>query len=126
MEALKAELVALDRMESALAEGPLLAPAHPAPTSLLHRVVDASRKRRRIEGGIKSLVMQVLNGLPVDGGMTAQEILVSLRVMFGTDLPRTSLSPQLSRLRQDLLVRVDAGRWYATPKGREAYPLPPR
>jgi hypothetical protein len=127
MEALRAELQALDRMESALAEGPLMGAgaADQAKTPAVFATKEAAthRRRRVIEGGIKSLIMDVLTSM--EGNMTAtpaNSILRKIKERHGVDLPRTSLSPQLSRLRKEGMVSLVNGMWYATAGGRAAYP----
>ncbi|MBN8990668.1 MAG: hypothetical protein J0H42_20690 [Rhizobiales bacterium] len=56
--------------------------------------------RRSIpEKTIKDAVLDVLKAK--GAGMTALEILAAINLKFSTDYPRTSLSPQLSRLKAD-------------------------
>src|SRR5690242_16433448 len=72
MEALRAELHALDRMESALADGPLMAASTADQANVPAGTAEGGatpRRRRVIEGGIKSLIMDVLTHIP--GNMTA-------------------------------------------------------
>jgi len=119
MEALKAELKQLDLMESAIADGPLmLARPDPVPNPIAE--TPPAHRRRRVDGGIKAIIMKVLVPL-YPNGMPAKEILVSMKVLFGVDIPRTSLSPQLSRLSKELSVAVSDGKWRATEKGRNTY-----
>ena len=59
---------------------------------------------------IKDMVKEVLTKSPE--GLSAQEILTAIDEEFGAKVERTSLSPQLSRLRQDGDVVLDNGRWF--------------
>jgi hypothetical protein len=58
-------------------------------------------------------------------GATASEIRESIKDEFGREIEGTSLSPQLSRLREDGLVDVHENRWKRTDqreKGNSLYP----
>lgn len=70
--------------------------------------------RRSIpERTIKDAVVEVLRSKP--SGMTALEILAAIKERFSTDYPRTSLSPQLSRLRADgRIERAGGNVWRLT------------
>jgi len=48
--------------------------------------------------------------------MTALEILAAINLKFGTDYPRTSLSPQLSRLKADGRIEREGIVWRLTNK----------
>lgn len=66
--------------------------------------------RRTIpERTIKDAVIEVLKER--DRGMTALEILAAINFKFETDYPRTSLSPQLSRLKTDGKIERDGTVW---------------
>lgn len=121
IEGLNAELAVLDRMESALGDGPLLSPTLGLrvgpPTAA---VASAPKRRQRVEGGIKSMVLFVLAHI---GPRTANQILSEIKHTYDIDLPRTTLSPQLSRLKKDGFVRVDDAVWAVTDKGREHFML---
>lgn len=121
MEALRAELRDLDRMESALADGPLMATKGTESAKTDDTATPERRRRRVIEGGIKSLIMEVLMQMEGETCMSAQSVLRQIKAQFGVDLPRTSLSPQLSRLHKDGMVSVNNSLWYATQKGRAAF-----
>lgn len=128
MERLRAELKELDRMESALGyglsplDGGVVDPREVAAIAPPAPYAQKPSKRRHIEGGIKGAVMSVLVAThPL--GLTAQEILKALNDKRGIDLPRTSLSPQLSRLKRDNEVDVAEGVWTATTKGLSSYLL---
>lgn len=61
---------------------------------------------------IKDMIRTVLSGSP--SGMAAIEILKEIESRFGVWIERTSLSPQLSRLRNSNEVALEDGRWYAS------------
>ena len=65
---------------------------------------------------IMQAVMEVLNHKP--NGMTALEILDQINAAyFNGTIVRTSLSPQLSRLKnRDKKIELRGNRWYALPK----------
>lgn len=65
-----------------------------------NRALDAVSRRRTIpERTLKDAVIEVLQDK--GRGMTALEILAAINLKFSTDYPRTSLSPQLSRLKAE-------------------------
>jgi hypothetical protein len=104
---LKSELVELDKAESAIAsDGEMATSQGNAPRPA---------KRRRIDGGIKNMVLQSL--LMNFSGLTANSILESIKVIYGIEVARTSLSPQLSRLKNDGKVAVENSIWRITEKG---------
>lgn len=72
---------------------------------------DAPKTLRRSgpELTIKEAVIQVLN--VAHNGLTASEILEKINEIMGTDYARTSLSPQLSRLKQDGKIELDGQVW---------------
>ncbi len=65
---------------------------------------------------IMQAVMEALSHKP--NGMTALEILDEINAAhFGGTIVRTSLSPQLSRLKnRDKKIELRGNRWYALPK----------
>ena len=71
------------------------------------------------EGGetgvtIKDMIRTVLKG---EGfGLSSGDILKKIEAEFGKRLERTSLSPQLSRLRSEESVTLTNGRWFLRPK----------
>lgn len=70
----------------------------------------ARRTRRTIpEKTIKDAVVEVLGAK--GAGMTALEMLAAINLKFGTDYPRTSLSPQLSRLKADGKIEREGIVW---------------
>lgn len=90
-----------------LAAGP--PPMRPAnPTN--QQPGEARRSRRTIpEKTIKDAVIEVLRAK--GAGMTALEILAAINLKFGTEYPRTSLSPQLSRLKADGRINREGIVW---------------
>lgn len=59
---------------------------------------------------IKEMIRRILRGRP--DGMSANEILQEIERRFGVRIERTSLSPQLSRLRDGNELTLENGRWY--------------
>jgi hypothetical protein len=60
---------------------------------------------------IKDMVRQILRGRP--DGLRAKELLREIQDRFGVTIERTSLSPQLSRLRESGEITLENGRWYS-------------
>ncbi|MEL6664940.1 MAG: hypothetical protein AAFQ24_02315 [Pseudomonadota bacterium] len=58
---------------------------------------------------IKGMVLEILGVMPE--GAEATELLAFIKDRFGTDLERTSLSPQLSRLKKDRLITLSGRVW---------------
>lgn len=58
---------------------------------------------------IKQGVLRVLESAP--DGLTAIGILKRLKLDFDLDYERTSLSPQLSRLKREKKIKLDGGIW---------------
>ena len=106
-QAIDAELAVLDRMESAILGAPLV-PGIAAPAE------GDGPKRRQFEKSIKEMVLTVLER-PV--ALLAIDILAFIKEQFGVVIERTSLSPQLSRLKVDGLVTVQDGHWQITQEG---------
>jgi hypothetical protein len=69
---------------------------------------------------IKDMIRAVLKGESL--GLAAAEILKKIEAQYGKRLERTSLSPQLSRLRGEEEVTLTAGRWYLRPKPETKFP----
>lgn len=83
------------------------APLEPAP------------RRKRFDGGIKGMVLAVLDDAGALG-LSAMQMIVEIKKTYGHDLPRTSLSPQLTRLKRSGLVGASNSIWLITDKGRDA------
>lgn len=60
-------------------------------------------------GSIKAKIVDVLGDWPL--GAEANEILDLIQRKHGEEIPRASLSPQLSRLKRDGFVRLDGRVW---------------
>jgi hypothetical protein len=65
---------------------------------------------KRATPTIKEMIRRILRGRP--DGLTASEILLEMEVRFSTVVERTSLSPQLSRLKEADEVILKGGRWF--------------
>jgi sugar-specific transcriptional regulator TrmB len=96
LKALKAELKELQIAKSAL-DG-----QEPAPS--------ASKA-----GGqtIKDMARFVLGSEFAKGGLTSHEILAAIKTEFDRDIDRTSLSPQLSRLKTDGEIALLGEQWFS-------------
>lgn len=74
--------------------------------------------RRTIpEKTIKEAVIEVLSA--VGGALTANDLLAAINQKFSTDYPRTSLSPQLSRLKSEGRLTREGNRWSLVQAGGE-------
>lgn len=73
---------------------------------------DGSAPPRQPAMTIKEMIRQIVRGRP--DGLAAGEILREIESRFGVGVERTSLSPQLSRLRAAGEVTLQDGRWYST------------
>lgn len=58
---------------------------------------------------IKDMVRDVLTGFPQ--GLDANDIINVVRDRFGVDVPRSSMSPQLSRLKSEGVIELDGKLW---------------
>lgn len=63
---------------------------------------------------IKDMARTVLNTGVAKNGLTSHEILAGIKVEFDRDIDRTSLSPQLSRLKADGEIALDGEKWFTT------------
>ena len=88
-------------------------------------VIRAEREKNLVEGPhgrmtIKDMARMVL--AESKDGLTAEEILQKINQTFDVELVRTSLSPQLSRLKQSEFVELDekSGQWTLTKAGRNS------
>ena len=106
------ELRLLDRMESALPGQPAV---YNGPEFDL-----APTKRRQFEKSIKEMVLEVLRANDM-APMSALDILDAIKTRFGADIERTSLSPQLSRLKNDGLIAARNNAWAITMLGVATY-----
>ncbi len=71
------------------------------------------RARRAIDGTMKTAVLDILSSHP--NGMSAIEILADVNRILGTNYLRTSLSPQLSRLKSEEKIILDGNVWKLAP-----------
>lgn len=69
---------------------------------------------------IKSMALLVLED--ATRGLTSSEILFNINIRFGRDIDRTSMSPQLSRLKDGGEIVLEGDRWF-TKANYEAYRL---
>lgn len=75
-------------------------------------MTDSTTSRDNASLTIKDMVRAILEAAPK--GMTAHDILASIKADYGKDIERTSLSPQLSRLKADNEVWLEGDRWFTT------------
>lgn len=101
IDALKAELLELDAAEDAVK-----ARANSEVQHIGGTVVATPTSSKMT---IKEMILEVLGVLPA--GADANKIIRVIRDRFGKDIPRTSLSPQLSRLRQEGHLDLDGSIW---------------
>ena len=114
LRVIEAEREKVDKVAMMFAEDPM--PGPPTPTSEwsvnlarvdnLHR---AERARRVSEATIKEMVIDILD--KEDGDLTALAILDQINRRTGIDYPRTSLSPQLSRLKAEGKIHREGRYW---------------
>lgn len=71
------------------------------------------RSRIRLPKTIKDAAIEALDEKKL--GMTANDILKVVNEKLGTDYPRSSLSPQLSRLKSEGIVYREDDRWVLVP-----------
>ena len=74
-----------------------------------HSVSSNVSTRAPAEKTIKEATVEILK--EATGGLTAKELLRVMRDRYGLDYPRSSLSPQLSRLKGDGILAREDGRW---------------
>ncbi|MHA7884943.1 hypothetical protein [Nitratireductor rhodophyticola] len=95
ISSLKSELKELSTAESALKSG--------APLN------ENQSKSSSSKNTIKEMVAHVLDDVP--GGAEATEIVELIGNRFGEEVPRSSLSPQLSRMKEDGVLVLDGRTW---------------
>jgi hypothetical protein len=120
IQQLKDELAALDRMESALTGQQSIfsqPPARPPspPVNVIVIPEDAQPKRQRFQTSIKEMVLHIL-GKQFEA-IPALMILDEIEEVYKVKVDRTSLSPQLSRLKEGDYVIQSHGGWEITQKG---------
>jgi hypothetical protein len=72
-----------------------------------------SRYMDRRDSTIKKMVVSILAESPKEG-LDALEILERIRQKYGLEIERTSLSPQLSRLKNEGILANENQRWMLT------------
>lgn len=77
--------------------------------SALDGVSPAAGRKKSAEPTIKDMIVEVLEDSP--GGSTSDEIIAMVAEKYGKSVPRSSMSPQLSRLKNDDLVARESDKW---------------
>jgi hypothetical protein len=97
-------------------------PVHDGPSEIAKAMEIMRRPQRRSipEKTIKDAVIEVLKAK--GSGMTALEILAAINQRFSTDYPRTSLSPQLSRLKAEEKLIREGIVWRLSDKEEKSAP----
>jgi hypothetical protein len=75
------------------------------------------KERRQPRGAIKRAILKTLENAPE--GMDALTIVFTINCRAGSNFARTSVSPQLSRLKKDGFVIVTGKVWKLAPNGDE-------
>lgn len=121
IEALKGQVADLEAMESVLkqrhAKGTEYrqAPLEDEPENALG-VASAITPRQRFGKTIKQMVLEVLDAMP---GLLSSEVLDAINAKYAIVLERTSLSPQLSRLKAEDQIVAFNNRWRLTEQGQQ-------
>jgi hypothetical protein len=77
-------------------------------------VIHLRAKKPETNMTIKAMVFELLKGLPE--GASAEELIERIAEDYKTEVPRTSISPQLSRMKDDgVLRRTENGIWLLIP-----------
>jgi hypothetical protein len=71
--------------------------------------ITGAKERRQPRGAIKRAVLETLEHAPE--GMDALTILFTINYRLGSHFERTSLSPQLSRLKEDGFITLNRKIW---------------
>ncbi|MBN9346283.1 MAG: hypothetical protein J0I48_08785 [Devosia sp.] len=120
LSGLRRELDEIERAEKAL--GPV--GVDEAFEMIFQRPMHTPAKGVLKEGTIKDFVVRVLSEKP--DGLVAVDILARINKRFGTKYPRTSLSPQLSRLKNEGVLERHGVVWrLAKEKGSAVGPTEP-
>lgn len=107
LRALVAERLRLARAANAITGTPDQAPYMPR----------QAKERRQPRGIIKRAVLETLEHVP--DGMDALTILFTINYRLGSDFVRTSLSPQLSRLKEDGFITLNRKIWKLASTGAD-------
>ncbi len=81
----------------------------PPPTNRERKTEPAKPRQQRLS--LQGMALQVIQDAPE--GLTSRDVLHRLNRRFNAAFPRTSLSPQLSRLKRQRLVTLRGGIWTA-------------
>ncbi len=110
---------------AAAARGEVTAGVPTETNDLLDRMVKQATKTmaemRFTPKNIQEMVLQILDE-SYPGGLTALEILDQIQRRWKPELMRTSLSPQLSRLRRGRSIKNDKHKWYLAVKNETGAP----
>lgn len=122
-QSLRHALKAIDRerdqlRKAAEAAGVSLANLPVAPGTAVQGILSNLYRHPFSQRTIKQRVLEILEG--DYQGMTAQEILTTINTKFQTEYPRTSLSPQLSRLKAEGKIELDGTVWKLVRPDRSA------
>ena len=63
------------------------------------------------EGSIKAWILKVLDQYELDGGLVTDDVIRAVEVMGGPEVPRNSMTPQLSRLKKGGLIMQQGRKW---------------
>lgn len=74
------------------------------------------------EGSIKDWVLKALTQAPL--GLQTDAVIMGIREVGGPDVARSSITPQLSRLKGDGLITYNEGKWWLTPSGPRSHETP--
>lgn len=109
LRAIDAELQRINKVAVLLSEEPFVPPPVPA-FRVIHNPQRTRSAKRVSEATIKEMVLEIL--IENQGrGMTALDILACINERVDVDYPRTSLSPQLSRLKADGKLHREGFLW---------------
>lgn len=90
-----------------------------ADQDLAHFRTATSQRGVRVHAGtMKAAAVAVLR--KADRGLTARELLPLINQHLGTEYPRSSLSPQLSRLKREGFITLEGSVWMLTPENEKA------
>jgi DNA-binding transcriptional ArsR family regulator len=118
LKAIEDEIVQLNRAESVIGLSSYVLPAEAGSYEVTGNPVAFTHKRRPSENSMRATAARLLADYPQ--GLTAKEILPLLNKELGTDYPRSSLSPQLSRLKAEGQIERDGLVWKLTHQTNEA------
>ncbi len=118
---LRKQLEELDVAERVYMQATADEPINPSNLSRLVAAHGFRSNTHRIVGPrtVKEMVVQLLDE-EYPAGLTALEILDGIKKRWKPDLDRTTLSPQLTRLKKQTSIRNDKTRWFLVVKETEA------